>query len=113
MRTKIEIRECAWVNGKAFKWQGHVYVEGHPYAEPLISGLPQNSANKAKSSLWKTIAEYKELINGAESLKRRHDNLKQAKAEDANLNDFAETKQMVAEAMKNETKTKAKTKKEK
>lgn len=81
MKTKVEIRECDWVNGRAFKWQGHIYVEGHPFAEPLISGLPQISPAKAKASLWKAVIGYKELISGAESLNRRHENLKQKREE--------------------------------
>lgn len=92
MKTKVEIRECAWVNGKAFKWQGHIYLEGQPFAEPLISGMPQMSANKAKAALWKAVTEYKELIRGAEDLNRRQEILRQkqrerkAKAEEAKTN---------------------------
>lgn len=92
MKTKVEIRECAWVNGKAFKWQGHIYLEGKPFAEPLISGMPQMSANKAKAALWKAVTEYKELIRGAEDLNRRQELLRQkqrerkAKAEETKTN---------------------------
>lgn len=81
MKTKIEIRECSWVNGKAFKWQGHIYLEGHPFAEPLISGMPQMSAPKAKASLWKAVNGYKDLINGAEVLVQKRENLKQKREE--------------------------------
>ena len=68
MKAKIEIRECDWVNGRAVKYQAHAYWDSKRLTEPMISGLPQKTKDKAKASLWMTIAQFKELIKGVEIL---------------------------------------------
>ena len=57
-KAKIEIRECAWIDGQAVMWQGHAYWDGHRIAEPLISGLPAKSLKEAKKSLMEALYEY-------------------------------------------------------
>lgn len=77
MKTKVEIRECAWVDGQAVKWQGHAYQDGRPFAEPLISGDPMPSKDRAKASLSKALLEYKELAKGADDIMSRAVNFRQ------------------------------------
>lgn len=80
MKTKVEIRECAWIGGRAVKWQGHAYVDGHRFSEPLISGMPERTKDKAKAALWIAIAGYKEVIKGAEDASRREDEQREERA---------------------------------
>ena len=68
-KAKIEIRECAWIDGKAIMWQGHAYRDGHRMTEPLISGLPAHSPSMAKFQLTQSLGEYMDLsIEGKEAM---------------------------------------------
>lgn len=81
MKTKVEIRECAWVDGQAVKWQGHAYQDGRPFAEPLISGDPMPSKDRAKASLSMALLDYKELAKGADEIMSKEENFWRKKDE--------------------------------
>ena len=61
MKVTTVIRECTWIGDVPVKWQGHAYTEDRPMAEPIISGMPANSAIKARKELEKAIEEYLDL----------------------------------------------------
>lgn len=111
MKTVIEIRECDWVNGKAVKWQGHLYHESKRLAEPMISGIPERTKDKAKASLWKTITDMKGLIRDAEILAHKADRINE-KEEEMTAGDIADIKKMAAKALKEDEKLAKKVAKE-
>lgn len=103
MKTVIEVRECDWVNGRAVKWQAHVYHERKRLAEPMISGLPERTKDKAKASLWATIAELKGLIKDAEILAHKADRMNEKEGE-MTACDIADIKKMAAKSLKDDEK---------
>ena len=111
MKTVIETRECDWVNGRAVKWQAHVYHERKRLAEPMISGLPERTKAKAKASLWATIAELKGLIKDAEILAHKADRMNE-KEDEMTVGDIADIKEMIAKSLKEDEKLAKKVTKE-
>lgn len=111
MKTVIEVRECDWVNGRAVKWQAHAYWDSKRLTEPMISGLPQKTKDRAKASLWATIAELKGLISGVEILAHKADRMNE-KEDEMTVGDIADIKEMVAKSLKEDEKLAKKVTKE-
>lgn len=64
--VEVVVRECDHMvtilgNHKSLKWQAHAYLTGKFMQEPIISGHPERTQEKAMESLEEALTEYIDL----------------------------------------------------
>lgn len=64
--VEVVVRECDHLvtilgNHKSLKWQAHAYLKGKFMQEPIISGNPERTQEKAMESLEAALTEYIDL----------------------------------------------------
>lgn len=64
--VEVVVRECDHLvtiigNHKSLRWQAHAYSKGRFMQEPIISGHPERTQEKAMESLEEALTEYIDL----------------------------------------------------